>query len=190
MKKCLLYLACTAIALSLTQACTQTSCLSPYKAGTDERSLGVYVSDTVIQDKIKARLLKDEDKAVREAFLSISVSVHRGRVVMVGEIPEKRVGERAIQIARSTKSVKKVDTYFLPKARKSTAANDNKIAATVKGRFLSDVDLKGFQVEVSVVHGHVVLAGLVANEFLKNRCITHASRVQGAVKVVDFIQVK
>ena len=109
---------------------------------------------------------------------------------MVGEIPNERVGERAMQIARSTKSVKKVDTYFLPKARKSTAANDAKIAAKVKGRFLSDVDLKGFQVEVSVVHGHVVLAGLVANEFLKNRCITHASRVQGAVKVVDFIQVK
>jgi osmotically-inducible protein OsmY len=107
MKKCLLYLACTAIALSLTQGCTQTSCLSPYKAGTDERSLGVCFNDMVIKDKIKARLLKDE---------------------------------RIIQIAQSTKSVEKVAHYFLPKARKSTAANDAKIAAKVKGTFLSDIN--------------------------------------------------
>ena len=179
-----------AVVLSLVQGCTPTSCLAPYKAGTDERSLGAYLDDTVIKDKIRAKIIADEDKGVQKAFLAISISVHRGRVVMVGEIPNQKIGKRAIEIARSTKGVRKLHTYFLPKGHKSTTVNDQKIAATVKGRFVSDPDLKAFQVEVSVVHGHVVLAGFVADQACKKKCLYHASRTRGAVKVVDFVQVK
>jgi len=179
-----------AVVFLLVQGCTSTSCLAPYKAGTDERSLGTYLDDTVIKDKIRAKIIADEDKGVQKAFLAIAISVHRGRVVMVGEIPNEKIGERAIAIARSTKGVRKLNTYFLTKKNKSTTVSDRKIAATVKGRFVSDPDLKAFQVEVSVVHGHVVLAGFVADRTCKKKCLYHASRTRGVVKVVDFIQVK
>jgi osmotically-inducible protein OsmY len=109
---------------------------------------------------------------------------------MAGEIPNEKIRERAIEIARSTKGVQELHTYFLPKGHKSTTVSEQKIAATVKGRFLSDPDLRAFQVEVSVVHGHVVLAGFVADQACKKKCLYHASRTGGAVKVVDFIQVK
>lgn len=142
MKKFLLCLAGAAMALSMVEGCTYSTFLSPYRAATDERSVGAYLDDTLIKEKIQAKLLKDND--ARKAFLDISVSVHRGRVVMVGEIPNKTVRKRAIQIAQITKGVKKIDTYFLPKANKSTTAADTKIAAKVKRRFVSDIDLKGF----------------------------------------------
>ena len=176
--------------LSLVQGCTSTSCLAPYKAGTDERSLGTYLDDTAIKDKIRAKIIADEDQEVQKAFLAISISVHKGRVVMVGEIPSEKIRERAIEIARSTKGVRKLKTYFLPKGHKSTTVSDQNIAAKVKGKFVSDPDLRAFQVEVSVVHGHVVLAGFVADQACKKKCLYHASRTRGAVKVVDFIQVK
>lgn len=179
-----------AVVLLLVHGCTATSCLAPYKAGTDERSLGTYLDDTVIKDKIRAKIIADEDKGVQNAFLAISISVHRGRVVMVGEIPNEKTRQRAIAIARSTKGVRKLNTYFLPKGRKSTTVKDKKIAATVKGKFVSDPDLRAFQVEISVVHGHVVLAGFVADRASKKKCLYHASRTRGVVKVVDFIQVK
>ena len=188
MKKRTTCLVASVLSLSMMLGCTYSSLLSPYKAATDERPAGAYLDDTIIKEKIEAKILKD--KQTRKIFMGTSVSVHRGRAVMVGKIPNKTVGKKAIQIARSTKGVSKVNAYFLPKGSKSTTAADTKIAAKIKGRFLSDIDLKGFQVEVSVVHGHAVLAGLVENKFSKKRCLEHASRVKGVVKVVDFIQVK
>lgn len=163
--------------------------LDVYQAATDERSLGTYANDALIKRKIQGKILSHDDEKIRKAVISLSVSVHRGRVVLVAELADMGVGEECINVARNTKDVVKVDAYFLPEDKGGTV-DDTKIAAKVKGRFLKDSELKGFQVEVSVIQGHVVLAGFVENSIKKAKCLELANGVEGVVKVVDYIQVK
>ncbi len=169
-----------------------SGCIGPidvYQAATDERRLGTFVDDAVIRRKIQGKILSHKDKKIKKAVISLSVSVHRGRVVLIAELADVDVGKECIRIAKNTKGVVKVNSYFLPK-REGGFVDDTKIQAKVKGRFLKDSELKGFQVEVSVIQGHVVLAGFVANSAAKNKCIKLAKGVEGVVKVVDYIQVK
>lgn len=188
MKRCGLLFVAVAL---LASSAFISGCIGPidvYEAATDERRLGTFVDDAVIRRKIQAKILGHKDNKIKKSVISLSVSVHRGRVVLVAELADMSVGQECIRIAKDTEGVLKVSSYFLPE--REGWYDDTKMQAEVKGRFLKDKELKGFQVEVTVIQGHVVLAGFVADSFKKAKCIDLARGVEGVVKVVDYIQVK
>lgn len=72
------------------------------------RSAGEFVDDSTITTKVKAKLIKD---SVLQGF-SIDVDTFQGEVTLTGavNVPEQR--ERAEQIARETRGVKKVNNLL------------------------------------------------------------------------------
>ena len=72
------------------------------------RSAGEFVDDSTITTKVKAKLIKD---SVLQGF-AIDVDTFQGEVTLTGgvNVPEQR--ERAGQIARETRGVKKVNNLL------------------------------------------------------------------------------
>jgi len=57
-----------------------------------------------------------------------------------------------------------------------------------KAKIVADRELKSAQVEIAVIAGHVVLAGLVDSQAKIDRFVGHAQEVEGVVDVTPFIQ--
>ena len=165
------------------------STTTAYKVATDERSAGVFAEDAMIAKSIQARLATHEDSEVRSELLNISVSVHRGRAVLVGELDSPAAARKAVETARDTQGVTWAEGYFLPK-RDGPLFDDTAIAAKVRSLFIGDSTLKGFQVDISVVQGHVVLVGVVSSMDDEMKCVDLAGQIEGVERVVDFIQIR
>jgi osmotically-inducible protein OsmY len=166
-----------------------TTTKAAYQVATDERSPEVFAEDAVIVKSIQARLATHEDIDVRSEILNISVCVHRGRAVLVGELHSPAAARKAVETARQTQGVTWAEGYFLPR-RDGPLLSDTTIAAKVRSLFIGDSTLKGFQVDISVVQGHVVLAGVVSSMDQEMRCVDLAGQIEGVERVVDFIQIR
>jgi osmotically-inducible protein OsmY len=174
-------LAAFAIVFALLLAGCIKVATTTYSSATDERPLGVQVEDTRICAKVKRGLL---ETGLKNA-MALDVFCHRAVVVLAG-VAQAPVAEQSVAIARNVEGVKRVETYLLPERPSST--NDLAISTRIKARIVGDRDLKSSQVEVAVIAGHVVLAGLVDSQAKIDRFVGHAQAVEGVVDVTPFIQ--
>ncbi len=155
--------------LALLLAGCTTIASQAYSSATDERSLAVQAEDTKIATKIKKGLLDTGAKNL----LAIDVFCHQGLVVLAGVVePGSNAGQQAVTIARGVEGVRRVETYYLP-SRASTPG-----------------DLKASQVDVSVINGNVVLAGVVDRQAKIDAVVRHAGAVEGVTGVKSDIQIK
>ena len=82
-----------------------------YEVATDPRSLATQATDTQAEVQIKAALLASPVSGTS----GIDVYCRQGVVVLVGVVPPgSQAGQAAVQIARQTPGVKRVETYFVP----------------------------------------------------------------------------
>lgn len=157
-------------------------CDIPYRMITEERPVSVIVDDT----KIAARIKKAFFDSAREA-LNLTVFCHQGVVVLAG-VADSRTGERAVALARGIEGVRRVETYFVP--GQPAPFNDMGISAKIKAKIIGDMELRISQVDMEVLAGHVVLAGVVDRQEKIDRIIQHARSVEGVAAVKSFIQLK
>jgi len=75
-----------------------------YEVAKDDRSIGTKVDDASITSGVKTKLIKD---AEIDAF-DINVDTYEGVVTLHGNVPSGSARDRAVQLARSVKGVKKV----------------------------------------------------------------------------------
>ena len=81
-----------------------------YEVATDPRSLATQATDTQAEVQIKAALLASPVSGTS----GIDVYCRQGVVVLVGVVPPgSQAGQAAVQIARQTPGVKRVETYFV-----------------------------------------------------------------------------
>jgi hyperosmotically inducible protein len=171
--------------LALLLAGCTTVASQAYSSATDERSLAVQAEDTKIATKIKKGLFDTGAKNL----LAIDVFCHQGLVVLAGVVePGSNVGQQAVAIARGVEGVRRVETYYLP-SRASTTG-DLAIGAKLKARIVGDGDLKAAQVDMSVINGTVVLAGVVDRQAKVDAVVRHARAVEGVTGVKSYIQIK
>lgn len=176
---------CRVLVLALLLAGCTTIASSAYKASVDERPLATLKDDTVIEAKIKKGLLDSGFKN----YWAIDVYCHQAVVVLTGVVePGSKLGDQAVVIAKAVEGVKRVETYFVPNRPSTTS--DLAILAKIKSRIIGDGELQAPQVEISVIAGHVVLAGVVSRPARIDQFIRHARAVEGVVTVKSFIQVK
>jgi len=155
-----------------------------YGAATDERSLSTQISDTDIEAQIKAALLQSPVSGTD----GISAYSRRGVVVLTGVVPPgSTAGTAAVQIARGTPGVKRVETFFV--TAQPSKLDDFEIKEKIKAAFIADPSVTAGQVDIAVYAGHVVLIGVVANPEQIDRFINDASGVSGVVSVRSYIQV-
>ena len=157
-------------------------CGTVYKAATEERPLSVLVDDEVITTKIRKGFLD----SVRPA-LALSVFCHQGLVVLAG-VADAQLGDKAVAVTRAVEGVKRVETYFLP--AQPAPLQDLQISTKIKARIIGDGALRVSQVDMAVVAGHAVLAGVVDRPEKIGQIIGHARAVEGVVAVKSFLQLK
>ena len=117
----------------------------------------------------------------------IDVYCRQGVVVLVGVVPPgSQAGQAAVQIARQTSGVKRVETYFVPS--RPSWESDIGIKEQIRATLIADPALVSGRVDIAVYAGHVVLVGVVNSQASVRRFISDARSVPGVVSVTSYIQ--
>lgn len=156
--------------------------------------IGAVISDTNITAKVKLAIadvssLKKSD---------ISVTTTNGVVTLTGAASNSASKSEAESAAMSVSGVKSVDNELATPPSSSAIVNktaaaahtteravsDSWITTKVKSEIMADSVSKGFAVDVTTIHGVVVLKGTLANEDAIAHVKDLAEKVDG-VKSVD-----
>lgn len=154
-----------------------------YGVATDARSLSTQASDTETEGSIKAALLASPVQGTG----SLNVWCRVGVVVLAGVVPPgSPAGAAAVQIARSTPGVVRVETFFV--SRRPSEASDLEIEGEIKATFASDPNVMEERASVGVYDGHVVLVGAVKDPGRIDAYVADARSVSGVRTVRSYIQ--
>ncbi len=105
-----------------------------------------------------------------------------------GVVPHgSEAGRAAVEIARHTAGVQRVETFFV--SDRPSETDDLELEAKVKAAFVEDPNLVAGQVDIAVYAGHVVLIGVVDDAEHADRFIADARQVGGVRSVRSYIQV-
>lgn len=151
------------------------------------RTPGAVVEDQSIET-IVAVNLKAENKAFREARLNV-VS-HNGVVLLVGQIENKELKQKATNvIARSSSKIKRVHNELEISGKKGLFArgNDTWIATKVRTLIIANDEIPSSQVRVIVENGVVYLMGIIT-ESEGDRAANVARNVVGVKKVIKVFE--
>jgi len=100
--------------------------------------------------------------------------------------PDSQAGQAAVQIARQTPGVKRVETYFVPS--RPSWESDIGIKEQIRATLIADPALVSGRVDIAVYAGHVVLIGVVDSRANVQKFISDARSVPGVVSVTSYIQ--
>ncbi|MGB7950146.1 MAG: BON domain-containing protein [Candidatus Binatia bacterium] len=154
-----------------------------YEVATDPRSVLTQATDTQAEVQIKTALLASPVKGTS----GIDVYCRRGVVVLVGVVPSgSQAGQAAVNIARQTSGVTRVETYFVPS--RPSWESDIGIKEQIRVSLIGDPALVSGRVDIAVYAGHVVLVGVVDSQASVQRFISDARSVPGVVSVTSYIQ--
>lgn len=158
--------------LSLTLALLMTGCASSvYKAATDDRSKSDQAADARICTSIRSSLTAKDSGSLSV----LDVFCHNQVVVIAGALPPNyKLGAEAVQIAKSTSGVKRVETFFGPKPSQDTG--DSGIALKVKAKLVGDTSMTAAGTDLTVVAGNVVLVGVVDDRAKVHKMIATPAR--------------
>ncbi|HXE81410.1 MAG TPA: BON domain-containing protein [Vicinamibacterales bacterium] len=181
-------------------------------ARTAERGIqqaGRTASNAWITTKIQAKYFADPIVKGR----AIDVSTNNGVVTLTGEVENDPERQRALQLARETEGVKRVEDRLQiadpvsPPAETTGAAattgatteagdpalaeqmSDAGITARVQSKFFLDDMVKGRNIDVTTSGGTVTLDGEVRNELERDQAIALARSVDGVRDVRSRLQV-
>lgn len=154
-----------------------------YGVATDVRPVDVQMSDTEIEAKVEAALLESPVDGAG----SLTAYCRQGVVVLLGVVPPgSGAGRAAVEIARHTPGVARVETFFV--SSQPSTSEDVELEAKVKAAFVEDPNLLARQVSVDVYAGHVVLIGVVDSTSQAQDFIDDARAVPGVASVRSYIQ--
>jgi osmotically-inducible protein OsmY len=155
-----------------------------YGMATDVRSLSTQMSDTAIEAQIKTALLTSPVSGTA----GITVYCRMGEVVLAGVLPRRSpAGFAAVQIARDTSGVKRVETFYVD--AQPDEAGDLALKAKIKSTLIADPRLIAGQVDVGVYAGHVLLVGVVDGWQRVEDFREDVRSVSGVLSVHSYIQV-
>ena len=159
-----------------------------YDVAVEERNVGTYTNDKKISFHIEEKFL--DDKLIK--YMDFDAYTYEGHVYLIGEYESHEQVTRAVKIAKATKGVRTVTTYFLPKrANDHCGTTDNmEISATLRQKRISDNEVWSTNIDVEMIQCNVVLLGLVGTEKERLKAIDYAKAVPGVRNVKSYIKVQ
>ena len=156
----------------------------------DRRTTGSVVEDQSIKIRIHAALGQDEEINTQA---HINVSSFNGIVLLSGEAPTSAMRERAGNIARQSKKVRRVHNELQLAAPSSmmTRSSDSWITTKIKSSLLT-VKQEGFdptRIKVVTENGTVFLLGMVTHSEANaaTEKTRQSSGVQRIVKLFEYL---
>jgi len=155
-----------------------------YGIATDLRSVSTQVADKAIEAQIKTALLAPPVPGTG----GITVYCRQGEVVLAGVLPRRApAGFAAVQIARNTSGVRRVETFYVD-AQPDTVG-DLSLKTQIKTTLITDPRLISGQVDVGVYAGHVLLVGVVDSWQRVEDFREDVRAVPGVRSVRSYVQV-
>lgn len=154
----------------------------------DERSIGAMIDDKMIYSKITSEFSK---RGNAHLFMSISISVLEGRVLMTGSVVSNECAENAVKIAWSVKGVREVINEINVEMKPiKHSANDALIEQAISSRFLVEKNFMSTNYKISVNNSVAYLLGIAQNKDEMDKALSIASSTKGVDKVVNYIILK
>lgn len=92
------------------------SAVGGYMVGKDERGVGRIAEDGAITAKINAAYVQDE----LVETLKINVDTYRGVVTLTGKVPNRKMIDRAIELAQDTGGVEEINSLLTVEGEENT----------------------------------------------------------------------
>jgi osmotically-inducible protein OsmY len=153
-----------------------------------ERSVGDAIDDATIRVEINHYLYQ----ADADVYLSTSIDVVEGRVLLTGDVPKPEDRVIALEATWQADGVLEVinelqvnDTSDL-----LDAAEDAWISAQLSTEMLFDEEISSINYNVETVNGVVYLIGLAQDQAELDRVIDRARTISGVRQVVNHVRLK
>jgi len=118
---------------------------------------------------------------------SLDVYCREGIVVLAGLVPSgSQAGRAAVDIARQTSGVKRVETFFV--SHRPSWESDLETKEQIRALLIADPALVSSRVDIAVYAGHVVLVGVATSRANVQKFISDARLVSGVRSVTSYIQ--
>ena len=155
-------------------------------AAVADKTAGEHVDDNWLHTKVKSSL-------TFHGGTNINIEVYNGVVQLAGFVDTASREEKILQAAAEIEGVAKVDDqiYVVENDRKAgEALDDTTVAAEVKTALGESKLVDGFDVNVEVNRGVVLLSGFVDSKDNAAAAIEVAEGVKGVSKVIDGTALK
>lgn len=174
-----------AISLSTLQGCATAivaGTVTAVSAANDPRTISTQIDDNSIELKAALELMKDDGVS---KHTNLSVISYNGKVLVVGQSPNKFLISTAINIIGGIDGVTKIHNQVKlgTPASITTRTTDAWITTKVKSELLTHDTVKGHNIKVVTENKEVYLLGLVSNE-QSTLAAKVASEVTGVEKVI------
>jgi len=151
----------------------------------DRRPIKSQIGDQAIELRVGKAISKDSE-LVNQTKLTFSC--YNATVLLVGEVPDKKLKQHAMHLVQSVKGVKRVhdEVTVGPPRTTEQSTEDGAITRRVKSRlFIKDIDAT--KTKVVTVNGQVYLMGLVTHK--EAQAITDVvGTTDGVKKVIKYFE--
>ena len=158
----------------------------PIEDNPGERTYGARVEDESIETKGKVNITASDERFKQAHF---SVTSYNGYVLIVGQVPEAELKDKASEVVREIRGVRRIYNELEVSGNTSamTRSSDTWITTKVKSGLLASSDIEGNRVKVRTENGVVYLMGMVSRAEAQ-RITDSASASQGVRKVVEVFE--
>ena len=158
-------------------------------AGVQERSIKDAAIDLEIELLIQDNMFRANTEKM---FSAIDFIVLEQRVLLVGNVENNNIRDRAASIAWETEKVKEVlnEVTVNKDLNLVSSAKDARISLSLSGLLIGDAEISDINYSHSVSGQVIYIIGIAENEKELNNALNHARTIQGVKKVVSHIILK
>ena len=158
-------------------------------AGVQERSIKDAAIDLEIELLIQDNMFREDTEKM---FSAIDVIVIEQRVLLVGNVVNEKIRDKAAAIAWETNKVKEVlnEVTINKDLNLVSSAKDARISLNLSGLLIGDSNISDINFSHSVSGQTIYIIGIAENDSELNNVLNHARTIQGVKKVVSHIILK
>ena len=158
-------------------------------AGVQERSIKDAAIDLEIELLIQDGMFREDTEKM---FSAIDVIVIEQRVLLVGNVVNEKIRDKAAAIAWETNKVKEVlnEVTINKNLNLVSSAKDARISLNLSGLLIGDSNISDINFSHSVSGQTIYIIGIAENDSELNNVLNHARTIQGVKKVVSHIILK
>ena len=158
-------------------------------AGVQERSIKDAAIDLEIELLIQDSMFREDTEKM---FSAIDVIVIEQRVLLVGNVVNEKIRDKAAAIAWETNKVKEVlnEVTINKDLNLVSSAKDARISLNLSGLLIGDSNISDINFSHSVSGQTIYIIGIAENDSELNNVLNHARTIQGVKKVVSHIILK
>jgi len=157
-------------------------------AASEERGLGGTVADAALHTKINVALL---DKDFR-LFRRVSTSVHEGRVLLMGIVPNPEAMADAVRLAWQAEGTREVinELHVAPDEAFLDSVRDGWISTKIRTRIMFDKEIEAINYSIETVGRVIYILGIAQNREELDRVIRTARDIEYVEKIISHVILK